>query len=54
MTSASSSSNVMEPEVSTPSRNKTLRIAVAVLSAEAFLPTGRRGPEPAPVAVVAA
>jgi RND family efflux transporter MFP subunit len=31
MTGASSSSNVMEPEVSTPSRSKTLRIAGAVL-----------------------
>jgi multidrug efflux pump subunit AcrA (membrane-fusion protein) len=31
MTGTSSSSNVMEPEVSTPSRRKTLRIAVAVI-----------------------
>jgi RND family efflux transporter MFP subunit len=40
MTGASSSSNVMEPEVSTPSRSKTLRIAVAVLLVPLLLAIG--------------
>ena len=40
MTGGSSSSNVMEPEVSTPSRRKTLRIAVAVLVVVLLLAIG--------------
>jgi RND family efflux transporter MFP subunit len=40
MTGASSSSNVMEPEVSTPSRSKTLRIAVAVVLVPVLLAIG--------------
>jgi RND family efflux transporter MFP subunit len=40
MTGASSSSNVMEPEVSTPSRSKTLRIAVAILLVPLLLAIG--------------
>jgi len=40
MTRASSSSNVMEPEVSTPTRRKTLGIAVAVLLVPLLLAIG--------------
>jgi RND family efflux transporter MFP subunit len=40
MTGASSSSKVMEPEVSTPSRSKTLRIAVAILLVPLLLAIG--------------